>query len=127
MKKGSTLVESIVALAILLIAATIAVEIGIAAARSRKIRNIENQADRVAYSIESEIKYNVTLDELNRAFNENKISYKYSKDILNKLTNTPILNMERGNGVIIEKLSNSIFTGEKSSKAISLKIRINDE
>lgn len=89
------MVESIVALAILLIAATIAVEIGIAAARSRKIRNIENQADRVAYSIESEIKYNVTLDELNRAFNENKISYKYSKDILNKLTNTPILNMER--------------------------------
>lgn len=72
MKKGSTLVESIVALAILLIAATIAVEIGIAAARSRKIRNIENQADRVAYSIESEIKYNVTLDELNRAFNEKK-------------------------------------------------------
>ena len=76
MKKGSTLVESIVALAILLIAVTIAVEIGIAAARSRKIRSIKNEADRVAYSIESEIKYNVKLDDLNRAFNENKISYK---------------------------------------------------
>ncbi|MCR1949736.1 type II secretion system GspH family protein [Clostridium sp. DSM 100503] len=127
MKKGSTLVESIVALGILLIAATLAVEIGIVAAKSRKIRNIKNEADRVAYAIESEIKYNVTLEELNRAFNGGKLSYNYSKDILNKLITTPILEIERGNGITLEKLNNSIFTGEKASKAILLKIRVSDE
>ncbi|MDI9216122.1 MULTISPECIES: type II secretion system protein [Clostridium] len=127
MKKGSTLVESIVALGILLIAATLAVEIGIVAAKSRKIRNIKNEADRVAYAIESEIKYNVTLEELNRAFNGGKLSYNYSKDILNKLITTPILEIERGNGITVEKLNNSIFTGEKASKAILLKIRVSDE
>lgn len=126
MKKGSTLVESIVALAILLIAATIAVDIGISSANSIKIRNIKNEADRIAYAIESEIKYNVKLDELNKIFNGNEISYKYSKDILEKLTTTSILNIEKGNGIKVEKLNDTIFKDDKASKAISLRIIVSD-
>lgn len=126
MKKGSTLVESIVALAILLIAATIAVDIGISSANSIKIRNIKNEGDRIAYAIESEIKYNVKLDELNKIFNGNEISYKYSKDILEKLTTTSILNIEKGNGIKIEKLNDTIFKDDKASKAISLRIIVSD-
>lgn len=127
MKKGSTLIECIVALAILLIAATIAVEISIVAFNSKKIRSRKNEADRVAYAIESEIKYNVTLEELNIALNRNEISFKYNKDILDKLTNTSLFSLERGDGIKIENLNKPIFSGDKVSKAISLKVKISDD
>lgn len=127
MKKGSTLLESIVALAILLIATTISLNIGIVAANSKKIRDKKNEANRVAYAIENEIKYNTTFENLNKSFKDNKISYIYSENTLEKLVNTSVLNLEVGDGIEIEKVKEILASEEQNRPVIELKVKIKDD
>lgn len=124
MKKGSTLVENIVALSILLIAATIAVEITIASANSKKIRNEKEKANRVAYAIENEIKYNLKINDLNEIFRNGKLTFNYSGDILDELTKKSILNIQSGEGIEIEKINDITIPEYKEMSIILLNIKI---
>jgi hypothetical protein len=126
-KKGSTLVESIVALAILLIATTISLNIGIVAANSKKIRDKKNEANRIAYAIENEIKYNTTFENLTKSFKDNKLSYIYSDDTLENLVNTSVLNLEVGDGIEIEKVKEILASEDENRPVIELKVKIKDD
>lgn len=127
MKKGSTLVESIVALAILLIATTISLNIGIIGTNSKKIRDKKNVANRVAYAIENEIKYNTTFKNLTKSFKDNKISYIYSDNTLEELVNTSILDLEIGEGIEIEKVKEILTSEDENMPVMELKVKIKDD
>ena len=126
MKKGSTLVENIVALSILLIAATIAIEITIVSINSKKVRKEKEKANRVIYAIENEIKYNLKINDLNELFKKGKINYNYSEDILEELTKKPILNIQSGEGIEIEKIDDIIIPEYEEMPIILLRVRILD-
>lgn len=109
-KKGSTLIESIVSLFIILIAASLLNTIVISTSKSIKYRNEENQGDSIAYAIENEIKYNITFDDLQKILNDNgEVSFKYTEDIMNKLLYTPLSFLEKGNTdkILIKKLDDN--------------------
>ncbi|GAA0760344.1 type II secretion system protein [Clostridium sartagoforme] len=127
MKKGSTLVESIVAIAILLLATTISLNIGIIGTNSKKIRDKKNVANRVAYAIENEIKYNTTFKNLTKSFKDNKISYIYSDNTLEELVNTSILDLEIGEGIEIEKVKEILTSEDENMPVMELKVKIKDD
>ena len=62
--KGSMLIEVLVALMILMIASMMAMTSAIAANKSKIRRNKYEEANRVAYCIMNEIKYNYTYEEV---------------------------------------------------------------
>lgn len=103
MKKGSTLVEAIISMSLLLIALSITVQISTIATKSIRIRKDREKANRVSYAIENEIKYNISFTEIENIFTNGNISFKYKDDILDSLLNNSLLSLERGNEIVIEK------------------------
>ena len=57
MKKGSTLIEAVISMAILLIALTLSTQIFSLSSKSILTRRNKEKANRVSYAIEKEIKY----------------------------------------------------------------------
>ena len=124
MKKGSTIIESIISMSIVLIALNISVQIFLISSKSILVRKSREKANRISYAIENEIKYNVSFENIERTFINGNLSLKYKENILDTLLTTPVLLLERGNEIIIEeKVNNSI---EDDYKITTFKITIND-
>ena len=123
MKKGSTLVESIVSLFILFIVVAILNSITLLTIKSIKYRKEKDEVDRVIYAIENEIKYNITFKELDVILVNGEISYKYSENIINTLTSTSLKSLETGNGdrIVIKKEKDN---NDESFKIYQYNIRI---
>ena len=110
MKKGNTLIESIISLFIVLIAVSLLNSIVISTHKSIKYRNQKNKIDNISYAIENEIKYNLTFEEIENIFDNNKeVSFKYTEDIMSKLLYTKLISLERGSEdkIIIKKINDN--------------------
>ena len=124
MKKGNTLVEAVISLSIILIALTISVQIIAITSKSINLRRNKEKANRVAYAIESEIKYNMSFADFKNLFDKGNLSLKYNDNILEKLLTTPLINLESGNNIVIEKVQDN--STEKDYEISTIKIKISD-
>lgn len=124
MKKGNTLVEAVISLSIILIALTISVQIIAITSKSINLRRNKEKANRVAYAIENEIKYNMSFTDLKNVFDKGNLSLKYNDNILENLLSTPLINLESGNNIIIEKVEDN--STEKDYEISTIKIKISD-
>ena len=103
MKKGSTLIESVMSMALLLMALTLSTQIFSISSKSILSRRNKEKANRVSYAIENEIKYNIRFEDIKKVLINNKLSLKYKEDILESLLTNSLLSLERGDTIIIEK------------------------
>lgn len=124
MKKGNTLVEAVISLSIILIALTISVQIIAITSKSINLRRNKEKANRVAYAIESEIKYNMSFADLKNLFDKGNLSLKYNDNILESLLSTSLTNLESGNNIVIEKVQDN--STEKDYEISTIKIKISD-
>lgn len=124
MKKGSTLIEAVISMAILLIALTISTQIFLVASKSIVIRRNREKANRVSYAIENEIKYNLTFEEINNLLVNERLSLDYTENILDSLLTNSLSSLNSGNRIIIEKKSN--HSVENNYNISTFKITIND-
>ena len=124
MKKGSTLIEAVISMAILLIALTISTQIFSVASKSIVIRRNREKANRVSYAIENEIKYNLTFEQINNLLVNETLSLDYTENILDSLLTNPLSSLNGGNRIIIEKKSN--HSVENNYNISTFKITIND-
>lgn len=124
MKKGNTLAEAVISLSIILIALTISVQIILITSKSINLRRNKEKANRVAYAIENEIKYNMSFTDLKNVFDKGNLSLKYNDNILENLLSTPLTNLESGNNIIIEKVEDN--STEKDYEISTIKIKISD-
>ncbi len=115
MKKGSTLVEVVISLAILLIALTLSTQIFSLSSKSILVRKSKEKANRVSYAIEKEIKYNIKSKDIKDSLVNNKLSLKYEENILERLLTEPLLSLEREN--IISR-RNIIVVEKKEDKSV---------
>ena len=107
-KKGNTLIETIVSLSILLIGLVLISNLILNLKKSQDYRNIREEASRLSYAIESEIKYNYKKEELESIFIDNNIiNLKFSENLLEKLLSTDLFNCPVGQGIVIEKINSS--------------------
>ena len=107
-KKGNTLIETIVSLSILLIGLVLISNLILNLKKSQDYRNIREEASRLSYAIESEIKYNYKKEELESIFIDNNIiNLKFSENLLENLLSTDLFNCPIGQGVEIEKINYS--------------------
>ena len=116
-KKGSTLIETIVAVNIIMMMFLV-VTMLIASNRANyyKRRKIE-EASRVVYCIMQEIKYNISMNEI---IDENEIEYlslRYDEDILKNLTTKSLTSMDFGSDIFI-------FINKKSDEILEVKIEV---
>lgn len=124
MKKGSTLIEAVISMAILLIALTISTQIFSVASKSIVIRRNREKANRVSYAIENEIKYNLTFEQINNLLVNERLSLDYTENILDSLLTNSLSSLNEGNRIIIEKKSN--HSVENNYNISTFKITIND-
>jgi len=102
-KRGSMLIETIISLSILLLAGTLSVNLVKSLQNSFNIREERERANRAAYAIESEMKYNYKVEEIVNEFkNKGSLKYEFSKENFKKLLREPLFNLEGGEGIEIE-------------------------
>ena len=107
-KKGSTLVETIVSLAILLLGIALISNLILSLKNSYSYRNLREEGNRITYSIESEIKYNYKKEELESIFLEVQvIELNFEEDFLEKLLDRELFDFPRGKGIVIGMSSSS--------------------
>ena len=123
MKKGNTLVEVIVSLAIILMALTIVSQIIIMSTKALNKRKVKEEAERIAYAIENEAKYNNNFRDLGE-----ELTFRYSKDILNILIQEPLTALERGDNIILKRI-NDITKEDSEDKTLIYKysIKVKDD
>lgn len=121
-RRGSLLLEVVISIMILLIATTLALKLSLAGSKSFNERGEKEEANRIAYAIENEIKYNVKIASLIERFNNNAtIKYEYTRNFLSNLTNTPLLDLNSGDGIEISKVLSS-----SNDSIIKIKVTINN-
>ena len=126
--KGSTIIEVLAALMILIIASTMAMTSSIAVSKSKIRRESYEKLNRVAYCIMNEIKYNYTYDEINQKIlehnlgniNMNYVSFKYTEDILDKLMVTKFFELDNGEEIKLE-----IISKENENNIVEMRLSIN--
>lgn len=107
-KKGNTLIETIVSLSILLIGLVLISNLILNLKKSQDYRSVREEASRLSYAIESEIKYNYKKEELEIIFRETNIKeLKFSETLLENLLSTDLFNCPRGQGIIIKMINSS--------------------
>lgn len=125
--KGIMLIEVLVGLMILLIASMMAMTSTIAANKSKVKRDMQVELELVSYCIMNEIKYNYSLEEVKEKMlvenigitDKKSIGFKYTDDILDKLTRIELFQLEKGYDIKIEEISSN-----KTNEIISMKINI---
>lgn len=122
MKKGSTIIESVISLSIILITIALSFQIASIAINSIALRKNKEKGNRIAYAIENEIKYNFTISELETIFNNSNLSLKYSDNIIELLSEKSLLLIERGNEIIITKVKDE--STEENYKIYVFRIQI---
>ena len=126
--KGSTIIEVLAGLMILMIASTMVMASSIAASKSKIRRETYEKLNRVSYCVMNEIKYNYSYDEINKIIlqynleniNKNSIEFKYTEDILEKLTTTEFFNLDNGNDIKLEVISK-----DNENKIVKMRLSIN--
>lgn len=124
---GSMLIEVLVALMILMIASMMAMTSAIAANKAKIRREKYEEANRVAYCIMNEIKYNYTYEEVKHkmdnenleSVNNKYIGFQYTENILNELFAKQLFSLDRGNDIKIE-----VINEESNNKIMRMKIAI---
>ena len=107
-KKGSTLVENIVSLAVLLLGVTLISNLILNLKSSHGYRKLKEEANRITYAIESEIKYNYKIEELESIFLEVQvIELNFNEDFLPELLEEELFNFPRGEGIAIRMSGSS--------------------
>ena len=103
MKKGSTLIEAVISMAILLIALTLSTQIFSLSSKSILTRRNKEKANRVSYAIEKEIKYNTKFEDIKEIFENSNLYLQYKDDILDRVSKsisyTRIINKTLGEDV----------------------------
>lgn len=122
MKKGSTIIESVISLAVILITISLSFQIASITINSIALRKNKEKGNRIAYAIENEIKYNFTISELEEIFNSGNLSLKYSDNIIELLSKKSLLLIERGNEIIITKVKDE--STEENYKIYVFRIQI---
>lgn len=119
-KKGTTLLETIVSIYILLMGIVLISTLILNLKKSQHYRNLREEASRISYAIESEIKYNYKKSELEDIFSlSTAIELNLEEDFLRKLLYEELFNFPRGRGIIIEMLDSS----EENIKEFTILIR----
>lgn len=132
MKKGSTIIEAVISMAILLIALTLSTQIFSLSSKSIAKRKNKEKANRISYAIEKEIKYNTKFEEIKDTkgvFTNSKVCLKYEDDILDSLLTSTFLSLERKiieekDSIIIEKIG--VNSEEDNYEIVTFKVTIYD-
>ena len=127
-KKGNMILESIVALMILMIASMMALTSTVALTKSKVRREYYEELNRVSYCIMNEIKYNYSYDEIKNEImgtnvsnvNGEYLGLKYTNNILDNLLTKNLLELERGDNIKIQ-----VISSEREDKIVKMKININ--
>lgn len=122
MKKGSTLIESIMSISLLLVALTITLQISYLSYKSIKLRKDKEEANRIGYAIENEIKYNTSFSEIKDKFKNNNLSLEYKNNILDELLDKSLLSIEKGDDIVIEKIKD--YSKEEKYEVSAFKVTI---
>lgn len=119
-RKGVTLIETIISLMIL----TVIIILFTTQVKDYSInlytRITKEKLSRVSYCIMNELKYNYTKENILEQSNSNKIELKNYDDILEDLKYKDLLELDRGDGIII-----SFNDGDNES--LNIKISIYEE
>lgn len=126
--KGSSLIEVIAGLMILMLATTMAMTSIIATNKSSEKRREYEELNRIIYCIMNEIKYNYSYENIKYEFSNQKledennkyIGFKYKEEILNELLTKPLFSLVRGSDIKIK-----IISEESNKKILTMKIEIN--
>lgn len=127
-KKGNMILESIVALMILMIASMMALTSTVAVTKSKVRREYYEELNRVSYCIMNEIKYNYSYDDIKNEIMGTNVSnvdgeylgFKYTNNILDNLLTKNLLELERGDNIKIQ-----VISSEREDKIVKMKININ--
>lgn len=97
--------ESLISMVIIMIIGTLVLGISISLSNSRRIRDEFGFYERVSYSVENEIKYNIDYEELIRILNlEENISLQLNENYFDFILNNDLLTLSRGQGILIKKI-----------------------
>lgn len=130
MKKGSTVIEAVISMAILLLALTLGTQIFSLSSKSIVTRRNKEKANRISYAIEKEIKYNTKLEDIKGILVNNNLYLKYEEDILDRLLVNSLLSLDRKNTIepkdviIIEKIRAN--SEEVNYEILTFKVTIYD-
>lgn len=100
-KKGSTFIETIVGIMIITIIFLVSTMIICENISCSRIRDNIEEGNRIAFCVMQEIKYNITLEEINNRSENGNWGYKRSDNFLEELTNKSLLDLENGDDIII--------------------------
>lgn len=108
-KQGSILIEVAAAVMILMITTTFVVNTYIQNTNKLKERVLQEEVNRTVCNIINEFKYNLSKQQIEEMLVEgdNKIGFKYSKDLSKQLISTHIRDLEPGNDVKVSKIEDS--------------------
>ncbi len=106
-KSGITVIETIVALLIIMIVIPIATTLVSATNNSFAIRKSKNNINIISYCVIEELKYNYTIDEIKSELVEGKIALETGSDFLEKIRFKDLFTFNRGNNIEI-RLGNKI-------------------
>lgn len=125
--RGIMIIEVLVALMILIIASMMAMTSTIAVNKSKIKRDMYGELDRISYCIMNEIKYNYSIEDIKKEMlinnigveNKNHIGFKYTDDILDKLTTINLFDLENGTDIDVDIINNNEF-----EEIVKMKIQI---
>lgn len=116
-KKGVTLIEVVVTIAIMILIISTFVSGVIRTSKSFRLRVEEEELNRLIYCTMQEIKYNYTIDEVLEKFKDDYIELKNDRDFLVELQENSLFSLE-GYGDL------KIYLLNKDSNSIKFKISI---
>lgn len=107
-KRGSVILESLISMVIIMIIGTLVLGISISLSNSKRIRDEFDFYERVSYSVENEIKYNIDYEEIITILNsEGNISLQLNKNYFDFILKNDLITLNRGQGILIKKINDS--------------------
>ena len=117
-KQGSMLIEAAASIMILTLTTTFIISAGIQNIQVLKERILLEEVNRDVCNLINEFKYNLTKEEIKEMLSNEKIGFKYSENFSRKLLSSSAKELEEGNDIEINKISEDDF-------GIRLKVQTN--
>lgn len=124
-KKGSLIIETLVAMMFLIISGSIVLSSVISAEKSLKIRKVKEELSRVSYNIMNEIKYNYTLEEINEILDKGSFKLKYYENFMLDLLKINLIDMEIGDEIEITRVNDNKEDNINKDVSFLYKYRVN--
>ena len=124
-KNGITIVETIVALLIIIMIIPIATVLINKSYEARALRRSKYNIDSVSYCIMEELKYNYTIDEIKAKSKNNAILLTYEENFLEDIRSKELFNFAEGSDIRID-IENTIST-ESLYITITIYNKLNEE